>query len=79
MMNVYNIFSILFRINFAPTKGFERDVGNKTTYHVMYPHSYRNLDNTTHLLFFPFKIYDLQWLIRFFTQRYVYYRRNMFI
>uniref|UniRef100_A0A668VGA1 CMP-N-acetylneuraminate-beta-galactosamide-alpha-2,3-sialyltransferase 1 n=1 Tax=Oreochromis aureus TaxID=47969 RepID=A0A668VGA1_OREAU len=60
---------IVIRINRAPTKGFERDVGNKTTYHVMYPNSFRNLDNTTHLLFFPFKIYDLQWLIRFFTQR----------
>ncbi|CAI5690003.1 unnamed protein product [Oreochromis niloticus] len=60
---------IVIRINRAPTKGFERDVGNKTTYHVMYPSSFRNLDNTTHLLFFPFKIYDLQWLIQFFTQR----------
>ncbi|XP_019210887.1 CMP-N-acetylneuraminate-beta-galactosamide-alpha-2,3-sialyltransferase 1-like [Oreochromis niloticus] len=60
---------IVIRINRAPTKGFERDVGNKTTYHVMYPNSYKNLDNTTHLVFFPFKIYDLQWLIQSFTQR----------
>uniref|UniRef100_A0A3B4FED4 ST3 beta-galactoside alpha-2,3-sialyltransferase 1 n=1 Tax=Pundamilia nyererei TaxID=303518 RepID=A0A3B4FED4_9CICH len=62
---------IVIRINRGPTKGFERDVGNKTTYHVMYPRSFKNLDNTTHLVFFPFKIYDLQWLIRSFTQRYV--------
>lgn len=66
-----NISSVLFRINRGPTKGFERDVGNKTTYHVMYPRSFKKLDNTTHLVFFPFKIYDLQWLIRSFTQRYV--------
>ncbi|XP_035772167.1 CMP-N-acetylneuraminate-beta-galactosamide-alpha-2,3-sialyltransferase 1-like [Neolamprologus brichardi] len=59
---------IVIRINRGPTKGFERDVGNKTTYHVMYPRSFKNLDNTTHLVFFPFKISDLLWLIRSFTQ-----------
>ncbi|XP_026016692.1 CMP-N-acetylneuraminate-beta-galactosamide-alpha-2,3-sialyltransferase 1-like [Astatotilapia calliptera] len=60
---------IVIRINLGPTKGFERDVGNKTTYHVMYPRSFKKLDNTTHLVFFPFKISDLLWLIRSFTQR----------
>lgn len=70
-MNIYNVSSVLFRINHSPTKGFERDVGNKATYHVMFPNSYENFDNTTRLIFFPFKIYDLEWLIRSYTQRYV--------
>lgn len=59
------------RMNRGPTKGFERDVGTKTTHHVMYPHSSTNLDNTTYLVLFPFKTYDLEWLIQSFTQRYV--------
>uniref|UniRef100_A0A3P9DLL9 ST3 beta-galactoside alpha-2,3-sialyltransferase 1 n=1 Tax=Maylandia zebra TaxID=106582 RepID=A0A3P9DLL9_9CICH len=60
---------IVIRINLGPTKGFERDVGNKTTYHVMYPRSFKKLDNTTHLVFFPFKISDLLWLIRPLAQK----------
>uniref|UniRef100_A0A3Q4IGT1 ST3 beta-galactoside alpha-2,3-sialyltransferase 1 n=1 Tax=Neolamprologus brichardi TaxID=32507 RepID=A0A3Q4IGT1_NEOBR len=70
---------IVIRINRGPTKGFERDVGNKTTYHVMYPRSFKNLDNTTHLVFFPFKISDLLWLIRSFTQRYVCITKVIFL
>uniref|UniRef100_A0A3B4H671 CMP-N-acetylneuraminate-beta-galactosamide-alpha-2,3-sialyltransferase 1-like n=1 Tax=Pundamilia nyererei TaxID=303518 RepID=A0A3B4H671_9CICH len=60
---------IVIRINLGPTKGFERDVGNKTTYHVMYPRSFKHLENTTHLVFFPFKISDLEWLIRVLGRR----------
>ncbi|XP_065327184.1 CMP-N-acetylneuraminate-beta-galactosamide-alpha-2,3-sialyltransferase 1-like [Pelmatolapia mariae] len=60
---------IVIRMNRGPTKGFERDVGTKTTHHVMYPHSSTNLDNTTYLVLFPFKTYDLEWLIQSFTQR----------
>lgn len=58
-------------MNRGPTKGFERDVGTKTTHHVMYPHSSTSLDNTTYLVLFPFKTYDLEWLIQSFAQRYV--------
>lgn len=54
-------------MNFAPTKGYEEDVGTKTTYHVMYPESAVDLDNSTHLVLLPFKILDLEWLIRAFT------------
>uniref|UniRef100_A0A3Q4I9F6 ST3 beta-galactoside alpha-2,3-sialyltransferase 1 n=1 Tax=Neolamprologus brichardi TaxID=32507 RepID=A0A3Q4I9F6_NEOBR len=51
-------------LNRGRTKGFERDVGTKTTYHVMYPESATRLDNTTHLLFFPFKTPDFLWLLK---------------
>ncbi|KAI3358342.1 hypothetical protein L3Q82_014779 [Scortum barcoo] len=58
---------IVIRMNHGRTKGYERDVGTKTTHHVMYPESAINLDNITHLVLFPFKMYDLEWLIRSFT------------
>uniref|UniRef100_A0A3B4WI17 CMP-N-acetylneuraminate-beta-galactosamide-alpha-2,3-sialyltransferase 1 n=1 Tax=Seriola lalandi dorsalis TaxID=1841481 RepID=A0A3B4WI17_SERLL len=38
-----------------------------TTHHVMYPESAVDLDNTTHLVLVPFKIQDLEWLIKAFT------------
>ncbi|KAI5100879.1 CMP-N-acetylneuraminate-beta-galactosamide-alpha-2, 3-sialyltransferase 2, partial [Silurus meridionalis] len=54
----------VFRINEAPTLGFERDVGHRTTHHVMYPESAINLHNSsTSLLFVPFKTLDLEWII----------------
>ncbi|XP_024862723.1 CMP-N-acetylneuraminate-beta-galactosamide-alpha-2,3-sialyltransferase 1 isoform X2 [Kryptolebias marmoratus] len=58
---------IVIRINAAPIKSYEVDVGTKTTYHVMYPESARDLDNSTHLVLFPFKIQDLEWLVKAFT------------
>ncbi|XP_044191923.1 CMP-N-acetylneuraminate-beta-galactosamide-alpha-2,3-sialyltransferase 2-like [Thunnus albacares] len=60
---------IVIRMNRGRTKGYEEDVGTKTTHHVMYPESAINLDNTTHLVLFPFKINDLLWLLRKFTPR----------
>ncbi|XP_063755380.1 CMP-N-acetylneuraminate-beta-galactosamide-alpha-2,3-sialyltransferase 1-like [Eleginops maclovinus] len=60
---------IVIRINQGPTKGYERHVGNKTTHRVMFPVSATNLDNSTHLVLFAFKIRDLEWLIKTFTQR----------
>ncbi|KAK1880769.1 CMP-N-acetylneuraminate-beta-galactosamide-alpha-23-sialyltransferase 2 [Dissostichus eleginoides] len=60
------------RINEGPTIGYERDVGNKTTHRVMFPVSATNLDNSTHFVLFPFKIRDLEWLIKTFTPRSVY-------
>uniref|UniRef100_A0A3P9AVE3 CMP-N-acetylneuraminate-beta-galactosamide-alpha-2,3-sialyltransferase 1 n=1 Tax=Maylandia zebra TaxID=106582 RepID=A0A3P9AVE3_9CICH len=55
---------IVIRMNRGRTKGYERDVGTKTTHHVMYPESSTRLDNTTHLLFFPFKTRDFLWLMK---------------
>lgn len=55
------------RINKGPTKGYEKDVGSKTTHRIMYPESAVDLDDSTHLVLFPFKIRDMQWLISTFT------------
>uniref|UniRef100_A0A3Q3QMK5 ST3 beta-galactoside alpha-2,3-sialyltransferase 1 n=1 Tax=Monopterus albus TaxID=43700 RepID=A0A3Q3QMK5_MONAL len=58
---------IVIRMNRAPIKGYEKDVGTKTTYHAMYPESAISLDNSTRLVFFPFKINDFLWLLKRFT------------
>uniref|UniRef100_A0A3Q3E8A1 CMP-N-acetylneuraminate-beta-galactosamide-alpha-2,3-sialyltransferase 1 n=1 Tax=Hippocampus comes TaxID=109280 RepID=A0A3Q3E8A1_HIPCM len=55
--------SIVIRMNRGHTKGYESDVGTKTTHHVMYPESAIHLDNSTRLVFFPFKINDLLWFL----------------
>uniref|UniRef100_A0A672GK02 ST3 beta-galactoside alpha-2,3-sialyltransferase 1 n=1 Tax=Salarias fasciatus TaxID=181472 RepID=A0A672GK02_SALFA len=55
--------NIVIRINRARTAGYEQDVGTKTTHHIMYPESRTQLDNSTYLLFFPFKTTDFLWLM----------------
>ncbi|XP_051992556.1 CMP-N-acetylneuraminate-beta-galactosamide-alpha-2,3-sialyltransferase 1-like [Xyrauchen texanus] len=63
---------VVIRINKGPTKGFEKDVGSKTTHRILYPESAIDLDsNNTHLLLFPFKIRDMQWLISAFTIKHI--------
>ncbi|XP_058030692.1 CMP-N-acetylneuraminate-beta-galactosamide-alpha-2,3-sialyltransferase 1 [Ahaetulla prasina] len=54
---------LVFRMNKAPTKGFESDVGSKTTHHFVYPESYRELEETVSMILIPFKILDLRWVI----------------
>ncbi|XP_016349692.1 CMP-N-acetylneuraminate-beta-galactosamide-alpha-2,3-sialyltransferase 1-like [Sinocyclocheilus anshuiensis] len=61
----------VIRMNEGPTKGFEQDVGSKTTHRVIYPESAVDMDETTHLILLPFKILDLQWLISIFTTRHI--------
>ncbi|XP_018526149.2 CMP-N-acetylneuraminate-beta-galactosamide-alpha-2,3-sialyltransferase 1-like [Lates calcarifer] len=58
---------VIIRINYGPTKGYEADVGKRTTHRVIYPESASDLDNTTHLVLVPFKIQDLEWLIKALT------------
>ncbi|XP_030597281.1 CMP-N-acetylneuraminate-beta-galactosamide-alpha-2,3-sialyltransferase 1-like [Archocentrus centrarchus] len=58
---------VIIRINRGRTKGYEADVGTKTTHHVMYPESAIKLHNTTNLVFFAFKIDDLLWLLKTFS------------
>lgn len=55
---------VVIRMNSARTFGYEKDVGTKTTHHVMYPESAVNLDDNTHLVLFPFKLLDFEWLMR---------------
>lgn len=54
---------LVFRMNKAPTKGFESDVGSKTTHHFVYPESYRELGETVSMILIPFKVLDLRWVI----------------
>ncbi|XP_040026243.2 CMP-N-acetylneuraminate-beta-galactosamide-alpha-2,3-sialyltransferase 1-like [Gasterosteus aculeatus] len=54
----------VIRINRGRSKGFESDVGNRTTHHVMYLESASQLDNTTRPVLFIFKMRDLQWITR---------------
>ncbi|XP_054461945.1 CMP-N-acetylneuraminate-beta-galactosamide-alpha-2,3-sialyltransferase 1-like [Anoplopoma fimbria] len=58
---------IVMRMNRGRTKGYEADVGTRTTHHVMYPESAVDLDNTTRLVLFPFKIRDLEWITKAFS------------
>ncbi|XP_031601601.2 CMP-N-acetylneuraminate-beta-galactosamide-alpha-2,3-sialyltransferase 1-like [Oreochromis aureus] len=61
---IIDAHDIVIRINRGRTKGYETDAGTKTTHHVMYPESATRLDNTTNLLFFPFKTRDFLWLLK---------------
>ncbi|XP_016086553.1 CMP-N-acetylneuraminate-beta-galactosamide-alpha-2,3-sialyltransferase 1-like [Sinocyclocheilus grahami] len=61
----------VMRTNKGPTEGYEKDVGSKTTHRIVYPESAVDLDNSTHLVLFPFKILDIQWLISAFTTRHI--------
>lgn len=53
----------VFRMNKAPTIGFESDVGSKTTHHFIYPESYRELAGNVSMVVIPFKTLDLRWVI----------------
>ncbi|XP_037535603.1 ST3 beta-galactoside alpha-2,3-sialyltransferase 8 [Nematolebias whitei] len=57
-----NSHSFVIRINKAITRGFEKDVGNRTTHHIMYPESAMDLDPGVSLILLPFKLRDLEWL-----------------
>ncbi|ELW57120.1 CMP-N-acetylneuraminate-beta-galactosamide-alpha-2, 3-sialyltransferase 1 [Tupaia chinensis] len=51
------------RMNKAPTVGFEADVGSKTTHHLVYPESFRELGENVSMVLVPFKTTDLQWVV----------------
>ena len=57
----------LCRLNDAPVRGYEQDVGRKTTIRLFYPESASNnpgLNNNpdTLMVMVPFKLQDLHWL-----------------
>ncbi|XP_053342902.1 CMP-N-acetylneuraminate-beta-galactosamide-alpha-2,3-sialyltransferase 2-like isoform X2 [Clarias gariepinus] len=66
---IIDAHDFVFRMNHAPTKGYETDVGARTTHRAFYPESATDLDPSTHLVFLPFKVLDLQWLISAFTHK----------
>lgn len=53
----------VIRINQGPTKGFTEDVGSITTHRLYYPESAVHLASDTSLVFVPFKVRDMQWLL----------------
>ncbi|XP_043532357.1 CMP-N-acetylneuraminate-beta-galactosamide-alpha-2,3-sialyltransferase 4-like [Chiloscyllium plagiosum] len=62
-----NKYDIVIRLNNAPVRGYEKDVGNKTTLRIFYPESTiedptveNNLD--TLFVLVPFKTVDIHWL-----------------
>ncbi|XP_048418289.1 CMP-N-acetylneuraminate-beta-galactosamide-alpha-2,3-sialyltransferase 4 isoform X4 [Stegostoma tigrinum] len=62
-----NEYDVVIRINDAPVRGYEKDVGSKTTLRFFYPESAAKDPNTennpsTLLVFLPFKQVDAQWL-----------------
>ncbi|XP_078282656.1 CMP-N-acetylneuraminate-beta-galactosamide-alpha-2,3-sialyltransferase 4 isoform X3 [Rhinoraja longicauda] len=63
----YDMPESITRINDAPVRGYETDVGNKTTLRFFYPESaglnpkFENNPNTL-LVFLPFKQVDTRWL-----------------
>uniref|UniRef100_UPI0037E92EA3 ST3 beta-galactoside alpha-2,3-sialyltransferase 8 isoform X2 n=1 Tax=Semicossyphus pulcher TaxID=241346 RepID=UPI0037E92EA3 len=61
--NLINSHDFIIRMNKAVTRGFEKDVGNRTTYHFMYPESAVDVDRGVGLVLLPFKLRDLEWLI----------------
>lgn len=65
--NLINNHDVIIRMNTGRTRGYEADVGNRTTHHVMYPESAMDLDHDTHLVLFPFKIQDIFWLTKALT------------
>lgn len=44
------------------TRGFEKDVGNRTTHHFLYPESAVDVAPGVSLVLLPFKVRDLEWL-----------------
>ncbi|XP_019716007.1 CMP-N-acetylneuraminate-beta-galactosamide-alpha-2,3-sialyltransferase 2-like [Hippocampus comes] len=50
------------RMNKAVTRGFEKDVGNRTTHHFVYPESAVDVGRGVSLILLPFKLRDMEWL-----------------
>ncbi|KAF1392076.1 hypothetical protein PFLUV_G00048760 [Perca fluviatilis] len=60
--NLINSHDYVIRMNKAVTRGFEKDVGNRTTHHFLYPESAVDVDRGVSLVLLPFKLRDLEWL-----------------
>nr|XP_020466775.1 CMP-N-acetylneuraminate-beta-galactosamide-alpha-2,3-sialyltransferase 2-like isoform X2 [Monopterus albus] len=60
--NLIDTHDLVIRMNKAVTQGFEKDVGNRTTHHFMYPESAVDINPGVSLVLLPFKQRDLEWL-----------------
>ncbi|XP_038817076.1 CMP-N-acetylneuraminate-beta-galactosamide-alpha-2,3-sialyltransferase 4-like isoform X2 [Salvelinus namaycush] len=64
---IINEYDVVIRLNDAPVRGYEDDVGNKTTMRLFYPESASynpsmHNDPATLMVLVPFKQQDLSWL-----------------
>lgn len=55
-------YDFVIRMNKAVTRGFENDVGHRTTHHFLYPESAVDVEEGVSLVLLPFKLKDLEWL-----------------
>ncbi|XP_066290500.1 CMP-N-acetylneuraminate-beta-galactosamide-alpha-2,3-sialyltransferase 2-like [Branchiostoma lanceolatum] len=55
-------YDLIFRMNGAPIKGWEKDVGNKTTHSFMYPESAMDLAYDVSFVLLNFKPLDIKWM-----------------
>uniref|UniRef100_A0A3B3BGE5 CMP-N-acetylneuraminate-beta-galactosamide-alpha-2,3-sialyltransferase 4 n=1 Tax=Oryzias melastigma TaxID=30732 RepID=A0A3B3BGE5_ORYME len=65
--NLINKYDVVMWLNDAPVRGYEQDVGNKTTMRIFYPESATsnpalNNEEDTLMVLVPFKPNDLRWL-----------------
>ncbi|KAM6970534.1 CMP-N-acetylneuraminate-beta-galactosamide-alpha-2,3-sialyltransferase 4-like [Aplochiton taeniatus] len=65
--NTINNYDIVIRLNDAPVKGYEEDVGNKTSIRLFYPESAplnptTDNDPDTLMVLVPFKVQDIKWI-----------------
>uniref|UniRef100_A0A3P9NC38 CMP-N-acetylneuraminate-beta-galactosamide-alpha-2,3-sialyltransferase 4 n=1 Tax=Poecilia reticulata TaxID=8081 RepID=A0A3P9NC38_POERE len=65
--SIINKYDVVIRLNDAPVRGYEEDVGNKTTMRFFYPESASSNpalhnDPDTLMVLVPFKQQDLRWL-----------------
>uniref|UniRef100_A0A3P8U0N1 CMP-N-acetylneuraminate-beta-galactosamide-alpha-2,3-sialyltransferase 2 n=1 Tax=Amphiprion percula TaxID=161767 RepID=A0A3P8U0N1_AMPPE len=60
--NLIDSHDSVIRMNKAVTRGFEKDVGNRTTHHFLYPESAVDVNHGVSLVLLPFKLRDLEWL-----------------
>ncbi|XP_035678997.1 CMP-N-acetylneuraminate-beta-galactosamide-alpha-2,3-sialyltransferase 2-like [Branchiostoma floridae] len=55
-------YDLILRLNGAPTKGWEKDVGHRTTHHFMYPESSIDLPDDVSFVLVNFKPLDVKWM-----------------
>ncbi|XP_029946813.1 ST3 beta-galactoside alpha-2,3-sialyltransferase 8 [Salarias fasciatus] len=60
--NLINSHDTVIRMNKAVTRGFENDVGNRTTHHFLYPESAVDIEHGVSLVLLPFKLRDMEWV-----------------
>ncbi|XP_041127564.1 type 2 lactosamine alpha-2,3-sialyltransferase-like [Polyodon spathula] len=63
---VIDSFEVIIRLNSGPVRGYESDVGKRTTFRLCYPESIfkdsRDSDPDTTVVIIPFKPHDLRWM-----------------